>query len=92
VEDRTAVSPHDFVQRLEAMAAAIDDEGVVALAREHYSSVAARLTADERRAVGSILHASRMALAMKEVATSTSSGDAVEGRSTSSSQEVPVPR
>jgi hypothetical protein len=75
------------------MAAAIDDEGVVALAREHYALVAARLTAEERRAVGSILHASRMAMAMKEAATSsTSSSAAVEDRSASSPQEAPVRR
>jgi hypothetical protein len=64
------MKPRDFVERLEALASVVDDEDVLALAEQHYASVAAQLTAAERRTVGSVMHAARMAVAMNQAAIS----------------------
>ena len=60
------MTPREFVQRLEALATAVDDAGAITFAEQHYAAVAAQLTGDERRVVGSIMHAARMAVAMKQ--------------------------
>ena len=60
------MTPRAFVLRLAALAAEVDDAGVIAFAEQHYAAVAPQLTSEERRVVGSIMHAARMAAAMQQ--------------------------
>jgi hypothetical protein len=82
------MTPRDFVKRLGELASVVDDEGVIAFAEQHYASVAAQLTAAERRTVGSVVHAARMAVAMKQAAMPPLSGPA--GAHEPSAEDHPV--